>query len=450
MASNFPTSIDNFANPVYTKVDGTDVVQAAHVNDLQDAVRAIEETLITGKTINFNSNNYIADNTSIKLCVETLDDNLGAVDEALAAHKANALVSDPAEHHANIIAIDPIGNLSADRVQPAIYELQGDIDNLLGVGSTSPAASLDSRYVNTSGSDTMQGPLAITEDLVVGKETTLGSATSDAHTWTGEFAITGDIAQVGSFDIDGDVLLSLGSKIAESSDPSASYIKFETDRIEVYSHKDFVVRLDADDATDALANAGEFKVMDGLNAEIMKLTEAGNLNVLSQVSSEILQATSLVEIGDDAVITDNKLDLKSNLLHIQLDKANTQATARLVVTMDGDTAASLSSPDLLLDLDHNATLRTGVHVLKPGIQETGYFGFRGFSPNAGGVFFGVGVNFKHELSSAPSSVTLTVDENINAQNISVTHISKYGFFIECDSLAIGDMKLRGTYHTVGN
>lgn len=450
MASNFPTSIDNFANPVYTKVDGIDVVQAAHVNDLQDAMRAVEETLITGRIINFTSNRYIADNTSFKLCIETLDDATGAVSDALDDHKNNALASDPVEHHANVIAIDPIGNLSSDRVQPAIYELQGDIDNLLGVGSLGPAASLDSRYVSKSGADTMQGPLTITEDLTVSGDTTFGSAPADTHTFNGTVNITGQVNQTGDLAITGDILVPVSHKVAETADPTASYILFETDRLEFGSHKDFIFKLDADDTTDALADAGEFRITDGLGAVVFTVTEAGNLNVLSQITSEILEASSLVSIGDDTTLTDNKFDLKSNLLHIQLDKANTLATARFVVTQDGDTASSLSSPDLLLDLDHTATLRTGKHILKSGVQETGYFGLLDYSVNAGGVFYGYGVNFKSELTNPPSSVVLTVDENINASNITVTNITKYGFFVQCDSVAVGAVKIRGTYSTIGN
>lgn len=41
MPTNFPTSLDSYTN----KVDGVDTVQAAHVNNLQDAVVAIETKL---------------------------------------------------------------------------------------------------------------------------------------------------------------------------------------------------------------------------------------------------------------------------------------------------------------------------------------------------------------------------------------------------------------------
>jgi hypothetical protein len=46
MASSFPSSIKAFT----TKVDGVDDVQAAHINDLQDEVAAIETQLLQGWT----------------------------------------------------------------------------------------------------------------------------------------------------------------------------------------------------------------------------------------------------------------------------------------------------------------------------------------------------------------------------------------------------------------
>ena len=93
---------------------------------------------------------------------------------------------------------------------------------------------------------------------------------------------------------------------------------------------------------------------------------------------------------------------------------------------------------------------TDVHELRSGVQETGYFGLQTYSANAGGVFYGQGVNFKTKMANIPASITLTVDENVNAQNISVTHINEYGFFWECDSVAVGALKVRGTYETLGN
>ena len=450
MASLFPGAVDTFANPVYTKVDGIDVVQAAHVNDLQDATRAVQELLIVGATIDYTSNNFIADNSSFKLCIETLDDNLGTLSSDFNDHRTFALVTDPAQHHANVIAVDPLGNLSSSRVQPALYELQADIDNLLGVGTLAPVATLDYRYVETSGAQTMQGPLTITLDLSVEGSSVLGNAGGDTHTMTGSFNLTGDMTHTGNTTTTGSIFLDAGQRIAETASPNDSYILFESDRIEMYSHKDFIFRLDADDATDALSQTGEFLVKDGLDNTIFTLLESGDLSVLTSISSPSLLATTSATIGGDLVATNDKLDLGSEELHIQLDKTNTQASSRFFITQDGDTGVSLASADLLLNLDETATLITGRHVLKSGVNEIGYFGMQLYSDNAGGVFYGNGVNFKQELTNSPSSVTLTVDENVNAQNISVTNINKYGFFWEFDSVAVGAVKVRGTYETVGN
>lgn len=43
MSTNFPASLDSYT----TKVDGVDTVQAAHINNLQDAVVAVETMLLS-------------------------------------------------------------------------------------------------------------------------------------------------------------------------------------------------------------------------------------------------------------------------------------------------------------------------------------------------------------------------------------------------------------------
>jgi hypothetical protein len=450
MASFFPSSVDNFANPIYTKIDGIDVVQAAHVNDLQDAARAVQELLIAGRTISYTSNNYIANNASFKLCIENLDSAVGALEASFNQHKIAALVSDPAEHHGNVIVIDPIGNLSSSRVQPAIYELQGDIDNILGVGSLSPVASLDSRYVMQSGAQSMQGPLTISGDLTAQANTTFGTTTASVHAWSGTFDITGNINHIGDTNVTGDILLLTNKKIAEISNPASAYMMFGSDKIEMYSKKDFVIRLDSNDATDGINDVASFNIKDGLGANVMTASELGAMTSSFSITAPFIIGTTSTTLGDDTVISDSKIDAKSPSVHVQLDKLNTNASARFLVTHNNDTGSNLASANLLLNLDETSKLVTGIHVLKSGIQEIGYFGLKGYSPNAGGVFHGVGVNFKHELTNSPSSVTLTVSENVNAQNITVSSISKYGFFIECDSVAVGAFKIRGTYLTVGN
>lgn len=450
MASLFPNSVDTFANPIYTKVDGIDVVQAVHVNDLQDAVRATQQAVISGSSIFYSSNFYIANGLSVKACLEVLDGNLHALSEAFNFHKEAALLSDPAQHHANTIAVDPIGNLQSSRVQPAIYELQSKIDNILGSGTIAPEASLDSRYVMKSGSQSMQGPLSITSSLNVARSTSIGQELTDIHTWVGDFRIQGEISLTGSLSITEDFKLPSGKKIATTGQENSSYILLDEDRVEIFSKKDFIFRLDSDDSTDQVAQAASFVIKDGLNQNIFSLSEQGNLSVVSQVTSTVLEATNLIKIGQEAILTSNSLSARSNQYQVQLDKENTNSTARFFITNKGDTGASLSSPNMLLNVDHASRLTTGVHVLKSGIQETGYFGHKTFSNNAGGVFFGFAVNFKHELTNAPASIVLSLSEVSNAQNISITNITKFGFFIEFDSVAVGSCKILGTYQTIGN
>ena len=121
------------------------------------------------------------------------------------------------------------------------------------------------------------------------------------------------------------------------------------------------------------------------------------------------------------------------------------------IAKNNDLGGDLSSPNLLLNLDENSNLTTGKHILKSGIQETGYFGLKVFSDTASGVFYGAGVNFKQELANAPSSITLTANSNSdNYSNLSITDITKYGFFFEFDTPATGAAKVFGTYITVGN
>jgi hypothetical protein len=222
------------------------------------------------------------------------------------------------------------------------------------------------------------------------------------------------------------MLMQAGQKIAEEAAPNAQYISMGADVMEFASHRDFNFKLDADDTTDGVSQNASFTIVDGLNNPVMTISEDGTASLSQELSLVDLAASNRVRVGDELDITQNKLDVKSEILHVQLDKENAAATARFVVTMDGDTGSSLSSADLLLNLVESATLVTGRHVLKSGVQETGYFGMQTYSGNAGGVFFGQGVNFKSEMTNQPSSITLTVDENVNAQNISVTDVTKYG------------------------
>jgi hypothetical protein len=296
----------------------------------------------------------------------------------------------------------------------------------------------------------MQGPLTITDGLSVNGACILGDNVSDTHIINGEVSVTGVTEIDQDLTLNEDLLIQSTKKIAEELTPNAQYILFEDSKMEFASHRDFIFLLDADDTIDGQSQNASFTVKDGLGNDVLALTEDGNMILTEELSLTDLTASNRLRIGDELDITQNKLDVKSEIMHVQLDKNNVAATARFLVTMDGDTGASLSSADLLLNLDESANLVTGRHILKSGVQEVGYFGMQTYSNNAGGVFFGNGVNFKTEMTNQPASITLTVDENVNADNISVTHLSKYGFFWEFDTPAVGATKVRGTYETIGN
>ncbi|MBW1996367.1 MAG: hypothetical protein JRJ29_00240 [Deltaproteobacteria bacterium] len=66
MSTNFPTSLDSFS----TKTDNVDYVQAAHINDLQDAVEALEakvgiDSSSVDTSIDYKVNNFFVENTRV-------------------------------------------------------------------------------------------------------------------------------------------------------------------------------------------------------------------------------------------------------------------------------------------------------------------------------------------------------------------------------------------------
>jgi hypothetical protein len=451
MASNFPAGIDTFTNPVYTKIDGEDVVNASHVNDLQDAVRAVQEVVAgAGKVLDFSSNNFIVDDSSYKAALEALDAAIGTTDGNLTAHIGYVLVSDPVQHHANVIDVTATGNLTSTRVQTALVEHQQDIDNIM-TGGTVNTVTLDDRYVGKSGAQSMQGALTVTTDLNVDGNTVLGNAGGDTVTITDIATIGGTLDVTGVATFDNNILMQAGQKIAEEGATSDSYIAFETDRLEFYSHGNVDIRLDADDATDGQSDASLFRILNGANSLVFSVDELGDVVANDISAADITSSSSTYNFASAGSITNTALSVDGASYKISIDDNNNDGTARFFIVNDGDTGASLASADLLLNVNESSELVTGTHILKSGIQETGYFGLKVYSDNAGGVFFGAGVNFKTEMTNEPSSITLTPDVgSANYQNLSVTDITKYGFFFEFDTPATGAADVFGTYATVGN
>ena len=137
MSSTFPTSIDSFANPTSTKINGTDYVKAQHVNDLQDAVRAIEICLTgSGLNMKIGSNNYIPESASVKFSIEIIDATMKMIHDALTTHHDSMAITDPVQHHANVIEVASgtsaiFADIQPRRAQTVLEVIRTEITRIL-------------------------------------------------------------------------------------------------------------------------------------------------------------------------------------------------------------------------------------------------------------------------------------------------------------------------------
>ncbi len=444
MSTTFPTAVDLFVNPATLKTDGEDLVRAAHVNDLQDSVVAIQDLLITpGVTFEW-ADALVPDDTNIVNAIKLVSAAADTNTTGLQDHIDYVLLIDPIQHHANVIEVTPGANLASDRLQTALEEHQVDIDNIMS-GGLVEGATLDDRYVGKTGTHTMAGSLTIQNSITVEGSTTHGTAPSDSHTFNGTLIVADLSTFAGDANFDGDIQLALNKTIG-----SGLYNGMKisgADELSLLSGTDMIFQVDADDLIDGGPFAGTFRWKDGSTADIMTLTEAGLLTAADVIADTV--TTGTLTMGTLS-ITDLLLKTNQATYHLDLDNDASGTGERFFVTKNNDSGASLASADLLLDLNASATLTTGIHKLKPGIEETGFFGLKEYSPDPGTIFYGSGVNFKTVMSNAPSSITLTPIASTNYQNLNVTFSNTYGFFFEFSSIIVGPTSVYGTYTTVGN
>lgn len=453
MASNFPNAVDSFINPQYQKVNGVDYVKAEHINDLQDAVKNIQLTIIgSGLSPNFSSNNYVPLSADFKTAIEILDGELYQRELAFQAHLDAVMPTDPFQHHANVIQVTPIGNLSSDRVQWALEELQQNIDMIM-IGGYVEGISLDDRYLKTFGDNTCAGNFSVNGLFKAKGNVELGQNNSHTVTTSGNTTIGGNLSVVGSSEFLGDIKLPDVSKIGATSNTLYSHLAFYTDRVALHSIKDIELKLDSNDAIDGNSEEAQLKVLNGAGSTIFSLLENGQLTVTTKVSTTILNADSHIEVGSGtpARIENDLFSTQAGNLVLQVDSGNASINNYLAVTENGDTGALNTSTSILLKAMSGQFI-AGNHTLRRNVQEKGYFGIKFYSDNAGGRFQGYGVNFKATMMTVPSSVTLSVKagSSVNYNNLSITDIDQYGFFVQCDSNAIGNVQVIGTYETVGN
>lgn len=453
MASSFPNSIDSFINPVYTKVNGVDYVKAEHINDLQNAVRNIEIVVAgAGIGLNSSSNNYVPLTVSVKSAIEILDGALKVRQNAFENHVGSVMPTDPFQHHSNVIQVTSIGNLNSTRVQQALEEHQADIDAIMSGGFVE-GFTLDDRYILKAGPAIITGTLSVQQDFTSLQNAFLGTSLSHQVIMSGSATLGKDLIVGGKADITGDITLSNVAKIGAKDFFEYTNIAFLNSGMHFKSFKDFIFTLDSDDATDGQAIISTFQIQNGLGSTVMSLDEDGILFVLSKIAASFSELDSHITIGSSVQtrLEQDKLEVQNGNFTIKLDSDSDSSSSALIVTRDGDLGLLDTSTSIILKANETQLI-AGSKVQTRGVPEVGYFGLKFHSDNAGGKFHGYGVNFKSKMLSVPSSVNLSIDptKSSNYNNVTITDLNEYGFFVECDSLTIGHVELKGTYTTVGN
>lgn len=453
MSSNFPTSIDAFINPTYTKVNGVDYVKAEHVNDLQDAVRNIEIVIAgSGLPLGVASNNYIPPTASVKVALQVLDGALKQREDDFQDHLDASMPTDPFQHHSNVLQVTAIGNLNSTRVQQALEEHQADIDAIM-IGGYVEGFTLDDRYILKNGAAVVTGTLSVQQEATFLQNVSMGTTLSHVVTASGHLNVGNTLTIGGNAEFQGNITMPNSTKIGAKDFFEYTNIQFQTNGMYLRSFKDFIFTLDSDDATDGNATNAKFEIQNGSGSPVLSIDEDGILSVLANINASFLNADSHIKVGSSIQtrLEQDKLVVQNGKFLVQLDSDSDEAGSSLVVTKDGDLGNTETSTNLVLKADE-LKLIAGNHVLKRGTQEKGYFGIKFYSDNAGGKFHGYGVNFKTKMLSVPSSVTLQIDplKSSNFNNVTITDLNEYGFFVECDSLVVGHVELKGTYETVGN
>lgn len=453
MASNFPNSIDAFVNPQYTKVDGVDYVKAEHINDLQDALKNVQLLIIgSGVSMNIGSNNYLPITADIKSSLEILDGEVRLREDSFQSHIDAVMPTDLFQHHANVVEVTSIGNMSGDRLQWVLEDFQNNIDMIMSGGIVN-AYTLDDRYILSGGPAEVTGTLQVNGDTALQSNVDLGSSISHTVTASGDLKVGRDIDVYGKANFRGDILIPDVSRIGASTNSEYTHLAFTADKVALKSFKDIEFQLDSDDAIDGTSMEAGFNVLNGSGDTVFSLMENGQLAVQTKVSTTILEGSSHLSIGasEKNRIEHNKMSVDSSDLVLQIDADNSSVNDYFAVTQDGDTGSLDSSEDLLLKVTDSKFI-AGQHVLKRNVSEAGYFGIKFYSENAGGRHQGYGVNFKTRMMSIPSSIVLNVStgKSENFGNLVVSDINEYGFFVECESLEVGNCEVKGTYETVGN
>lgn len=453
MASTFPNAIDAFINPVYTKVDGVDYVKAAHTNDLQDAVRNIQIAVAgSGIGLNYGSNNYVPTTASVKSAIEILDGVLKQRADEFEFHTTSVMPTDPFQHHSNVIQVTAIGNLNSTRVQQALEEHQVDIDAIMSGGYVE-GFTLDDRYILKAGPAVITGTLSVQQDATFLQNVSMGTSLSHQIIGSGSMTLGKDLLVSGASEFGGNITVANVTKIGAKDYFAYTNLAFDNGGVQLNSFRDIIFTIDADDAIDGLAQDASFIIKNGLGNNVLSVDEDGIFFALGKIVSPFAELDSHITIGSSAKtrLEHDNLAVENNNFTIKLDSDSNDLNSAFTVTRDGDLGLVDTSTSIILKASETQLI-AGSKAQTRGVPETGYFGIKFYSDNAGGKFQGYGVNFKSKMLTTPSSVSLQIDplQSSNYNNVTITDVNQYGFFIECDSLTVGHVILKGTYTTVGN
>ena len=464
MATQYPINIDSFSNPISVKADGADYVKAAHVNDLQDAIRAIQTSLMgSGISVSFNSNNYVPSDSSFKVAVDILDNSLKALSDDLDTHLELSMLTDSAQHHANVIEVSAgsgatLADISPLRVQTVLEVIRQEI-NLILDGQYVRGKTLADLYILKSGPALITGSLEVQDDVQFNGNTTLGQGASNTVTTSGDLFTGRNLEVAGSVTIGGSFELPAGFKVGQEGQLLYSSITFESDKTQINSMADIVLKLDSDALVNPLGETSKLSVLDAVNQEVFSVNEAGDSTIKESLTTKTVTALQEIILGTTDKISFTSENLSSSQADFALlldngEMAQKIADARshgdlsenesFIISKNGYTGTDANNSDIILKSTKDELI-SGTTKLRPELTETGMFGLKFTSRNPGGEFQGDFVPYR-QAKTAVVSPTITVDNtSINVGAVQTSMVSEYGFFIECDSITTGEVFLKGTY-----
>lgn len=452
MSTVFPASIDSFANPTTTKVNGVDFVKASHINDLQDSVRAMQQCMVgSGLSMGIKSNYFIPESASFLQAVEIIDQTLNGIQSSLTSHHDMMAISDPIQHHANVIEVaSGSGATFADipqrRLQIVLEVIRAEITRILN-GETVRGKNLAEIYVKRDGPATFLDTLSVDGNSLLKGDVDFGSSPANQARFSGSITVLGD-SRLGDIIASGSLIsVPNNGKIGLLNNQNYSYVLFGDSRVEIGSKKDIVLRLDRDALINPSSLTSYFTVLNSSDNSIFSLSDVGNASIPGLFGSGELKTIAGLSIGEneEAKILENSIRTTHSSMLIGVDADSLSSLHKVNFNKNGYTGEDPSNDDLMLQISDTAIV-SGTSYLKPGLTENGEFGFKFFSRNQTGEFHGYFVPFRQLKTVIPNVVfTVNRDTSVNVGTVQVAYVTTSGFFVECDSVTTGPVLLRGTY-----